>query len=76
VLEQRLGVLAQWKLEGDRYVPVALGPNLGVNRGVRREGKDLQMGLTRSEILAVNRLLTRLLERIDAGEIAVVAAPN
>ena len=76
VLEQRLGVLAQWKLEGDRYVPVALGPNLGVNRGVRREGKDLQMGLTRSEILAVNRLLTRLLERIDAGEIAVVAGPN
>jgi hypothetical protein len=76
VLEQRLGVLAQWKLEGDRYVPVALGPNLGVNRGVRREGKDLQMGLTRSEILAVNRLLTRLLERVDAGEIAVVAAPN
>jgi hypothetical protein len=69
-------VLAQWKLEGDRYVPVALGPNLAPNRGVRREGKDLQMGLTRSEILAVNRLLTRLLERVDSGEIAVVAAPN
>jgi len=76
VLEQRLGVLAQWKLEGTRYVPVALGPNLSINRGVRREGKDLQMGLTRSEILAVNRLLTRLLQRIDAGEIAVVAVPN
>ena len=76
VLEQRLGVLAQWKLEGDRYVPVALGPNLAPNRGVRREGRDLQMGLTRSEILAVNRLLTRLLERVDAGEITVVAAPN
>jgi len=76
VLEQRIGVLAQWKLEGDRYVPVALGPNLSINRGVRREGKDLQMGLTRSEILAVNRLLTRLLQRIDAGEIAVVAVPN
>ncbi len=34
------------------------------------------MGLTRSEFLAVNRLLTRLLERVDAGEITVVAAPN
>jgi hypothetical protein len=76
MLEQRLGVLAQWKLDGDRYVPVALGPNLAVNRGVRREGKDLQMGLTRSEILAVHRLLTRLLERVDAGEITVVAAPD
>jgi len=76
VLEQRLGVLAQWQLEGDRYVPVALGPNLSVNRGVRRAGKDLQMGLTKSEIAAVNRLLVRLLQRIDAGEITVVAAPD
>ena len=76
VLEQRLGVLAQWKLEGDRYVPVAPGPNLSPFRGVRREGSDLQMGLTKSEIAAVNRLLSRLLQRIDAGEIAVVAAPN
>ena len=76
VLEQRLGVLAQWKLEGDRFVPVALGPNLSPCRGVRREGKDLQMGLTKSEISAVNRLLGRLLQRIDAGEIAVAPAPN
>jgi hypothetical protein len=76
MLEQRLGVLAQWKLEGDRYVPVALGPNLSPFRGVRREGNDLQMGLTKSEISAVNRLLVRLLQRIDAGEIAVVAAAN
>ncbi|MDH5272901.1 MAG: hypothetical protein OEY13_07480 [Gammaproteobacteria bacterium] len=76
VLEQRLGVLAQWQLEGDRYVPAALGPNLSPYRGVRREGKDLQMGLTKSEISAVNRLLVRLLQRIDAGEIAVVAAPD
>jgi hypothetical protein len=76
VLEQRLGVLAQWQLEGDRYVPVAPGPNLSPNRGVRRAGKDLQMGLTKSEISAVNRLLVRLLQRVDAGEIAVTAAPN
>jgi hypothetical protein len=74
VLEQRLGVLAQWRLEGNRYVPAPLGPNLSVHRGVRREGKDLQMGLTRSEIQAVYRLLTRLLQRIDAGEITTVAA--
>jgi hypothetical protein len=76
VLEQKLGVLAQWRLEGDRYVAVPLGPNLSVHRGVRREGKDLQMGLTRSEIQAVNRLLGRLLQRIDAGEITTVAATN
>ncbi|MEY2920205.1 MAG: hypothetical protein RL261_1510 [Pseudomonadota bacterium] len=76
LLEQRLGVLAQWKLEGDHYVAVAPGSNLSPNRGVRREGQDLQMGLTKSEISAVNRLRVRLLERIDAGEIAVTAATN
>jgi hypothetical protein len=33
------------------------------------------MGLTRSEIRAVHRLLTKLLERVDRGEISVVPAP-
>lgn len=74
VLEQRLGVLAQWRLEGDRYVPVAPGPNQSANRGVRRQGNDLQMGLDRKEIQEIHRLLTKLLERIDAGDFAVVPA--
>ena len=76
LLQDRLGVLAQWQLQGAQYAPVAPGENLSVNRGVRREGGSLQMGLTKSEVSAVYRLLTRLLERIDAGEITVVAAPN
>jgi hypothetical protein len=76
MLEQRLGVLAQWHLDGKQFVPVALGPNQSPGVGVRRRGKDLQMGLTKTEIAAVNRLLGRLLQRIDAGEIAVAAAPN
>jgi hypothetical protein len=74
VLEQRLGVLAQWRLEGERFVPVPLGPSLSVHRGVRRSGKDLQMGLTRTEIQAVHRLLTKLLARVHSGEITTVAA--
>jgi hypothetical protein len=72
MLEQRLGVLAQWRLDGERFVPAPLGPSLSVHRGVRREGKDLQMGLTRAEIQAIYRLLTKLLERVDAGEITTV----
>ncbi len=32
------------------------------------------MGLTKSEISAVHRLLTKLLERVDKGEISVVSA--
>jgi hypothetical protein len=75
MLEQRLGVLAQWKLEGNKFVPAPLGPSISVHRGVRREGKDLQMGLTRAEIQAVHRLLTKLLARVDAGEITTMPAP-
>jgi hypothetical protein len=74
VLADRLGVLAQWQLEGSRYVPVASGANLLVKRGVRREGDTLQMGLTSSEILAVHRLLTKLLEQVDRG--AITLAPS
>ncbi len=74
LLADRLGVLAQWQLDGRSYGPVASGKNLWENRGVRRMGNHLQMGLTRSEIAAVRRLLTKLLERIDRGEITVVPA--
>ncbi len=74
LLVDRLGVLAQWQLEGRSYVPVASGKNLSENRGVRRAGNELQMGLTKSEILAVRRLLAKLLERVDRGEITLVPA--
>ena len=74
LLTDRLGVLSQWKLEGRSYVPVASGTNLSKSSGVRREGNELQMGLTKSEINAVHRLLTKLLERVDQGEISVVSA--
>ena len=73
LLADRLGVLAQWKLEGRSYLPVASGTNFSKSSGVRRKGNELQMGLTNSEIKAVHRLLTNLLERVDHGEISVVS---
>ena len=73
LLTDQLGVLAQWKLEGRSYVPVASGTNFSKNSGVRRKGNELQMGLTNSEIKAVHRLLTKLLESIDNGKISVVS---
>lgn len=76
LLTERLGVLAQWQLEGRSYAPVASGKNLSESRGVRREGNDLQMGLTKSEIREVHRLLMRLLERVDRGEITIIPAPG
>ena len=74
MLQQRLGVLAQWKLEGDRYVPTAIGANQASSRGVRRWDKGLQVGLTAKEISSVHWLLGRLLKRIDAGEFTLVPA--
>ncbi len=49
-LKDKLGVLAQWQLKGGVYVPVAPGKNLSEGRGVRRDGDELQMGLSKSEI--------------------------
>jgi hypothetical protein len=73
-LTDRLGVLAQWKLDGGNYVPVTLGANLGASQGVRRKADALQMGLTKSEIRDVERRLERLIERVDRGEIVLVPA--
>jgi hypothetical protein len=74
-LQDRLGVVAQWQLKGGVYVPVAPGKNLAEARGVRRDHDELQMGLTRSEIQSVSRLLNKLLEQVDNGKITLVPAP-
>lgn len=76
LLAERLGVLAQWKLQDGSYVPVAIGKNLSESRGVRRTGGELQMGLNKSEIRELHRLLTRLLVQVDRGEITLVPAPG
>ena len=69
-LESRLGVLAQWELHGDRFVPVTPGSNLSPKRGVRREENTVQMGLTQSEIASVWQRTKRLLKMLDDGDIA------
>ena len=72
LLTERLAVLAQWQLKDGSYVPVPKGPNMSENRGVRRSGNDLQMGLNKSEIRSINRIRENLLERIDEGKITLV----
>jgi hypothetical protein len=74
LLSERLGVLAQWRLDGRSYVPVANGDNLSEHGGVRRQKNDLQMGLTKGEIREVYKLMTKLLARVDSGEITLVPA--
>jgi hypothetical protein len=74
VLTERLGVLAQWKLDDGKYVVMPQGKNLLAGKGVRRKGGLLQMGLTGSEIKAVNRQLKSLLRQVDNGKITVAPA--
>ncbi len=76
MLQDRLGVLAQWRLQDGRYVAVSRGANLWESRGVRRKGDDLQLGLTRGEINSIYKRLTRLLQRVDAGELQLMPAAN
>jgi hypothetical protein len=76
VLKAKLGVLAQWRLQDGAWVAAPLGENTAPRRGVRRDGDTLQMGLTSVEIQSIQRLLERLLERVDRGEIQAVAAPD
>jgi len=68
-LEDRLAVVAQWQVVDGHYVAVKPGANFSRHRGVRRAGDQVQMGLRQSEIAQVERLLNRLLERVDRGEI-------
>jgi hypothetical protein len=76
ILDARLGVLAQWALKDGVWVPVPPGPNLSPRKGVRREGDQLQMGLSKMEIDTLERLLERLLYRIDQGDITTSERPQ
>ena len=40
MLQDRLGVVAQWKLKDGRFVPMPPGASLSTIRGVRRDGDD------------------------------------
>jgi hypothetical protein len=68
-LQDSLGVLAQWQLKDGTYVPSPKGANLDPNRGVRREGAVLQMGLRKSEITKISRALESLLKQVDSGDV-------
>jgi len=68
-LASRLGVLAQWRVDGGRSLAEPPGTNLAPRSGVRRDGAVVQMGLTRREIDGVWDRTTGLLKMIDKGEI-------
>ena len=69
MLQDSLGVVAQWQLKDGNYVPMPSGENLAPNQGVRREGPILQMGLKKSEITKIARALESLLKQVDSGDV-------
>jgi len=70
-LHRRLGVLAQWRLDGGRWVAEPPGPNIAAQRGVRRQDGVVQLGLTKSEIDQVGRRIAQLLKQVDEGRVAL-----
>lgn len=66
-----LGTVAEWERRDGTYVPVDPRPSISGNRGVRRSGDSLQIGLTNREISGVHGRLQRLVRQIESGRITV-----
>ena len=71
-LQDRLGVLAQWRLDGDRWVAEPPGENLAPHRGVRQKDGVVQLGLTKSEITQVDRRRMQLLRQVDERRVDII----
>ena len=68
-LTTALGVVAQFERRGDDYAATSPGPNLDADKGVRRKGTTLQLGLTSSEIEGVRNRLKELIRDIERGKV-------
>ena len=70
-LKRRLSVLATWRLDAGRWVFQPDAPRLSGDVGVRTRREQVQLGLTRREILEIDQRRKLLLRRVDRGEIGV-----
>jgi len=71
-LQQKLGVLGQWRLDDDRWIAEPPGPNLAPQRGVRQKDGVVQMGLTKSEIAQLDRRRMQLLRQVDERRVGLI----
>ncbi len=70
-LQDSLGVLAQWELQGDSLVRVPPTKNLKPSSGVREKDGEIQIGLTEGEIGDVWYRLQGFLDNVDHGRYKV-----
>jgi hypothetical protein len=71
-LQEQLGVLAQWRLAGGRWIAEPPGKNLAPQRGVRQKDGVVQLGLTRSEIAQIDRRREQLLRQVDERRVGLI----
>jgi hypothetical protein len=68
----RFAVLAEFRRDAEGFLAVVPpGPSLDPSRGVNLRGTVVQLGLSEDEIDDVWERIQDLIERVDAGEIAV-----
>jgi len=70
-LQQALGVMAQYKLQGDQLVPTEPTENWDPNSGIRQRDDGVQIGLTEAEIGDVWNRIGDFLENVDEGKLKV-----
>jgi hypothetical protein len=68
-LDRALAILAEFEIRNGQLIAVSAGENIGPTRGIRKGGDRVQIGLTRSEIDAVERRLRTLMDQVDRGRI-------
>jgi len=73
-LDERLGVLAQYRVEDGRLVPEAPGANLDPGRGVRITDGTIQLGLSDREIREVADRLEDLLRDVEREDFGLFGA--
>jgi hypothetical protein len=67
-LNRALSVVAQFEIQTGPMKPIPGTESLDVEKGVRREGNIIQLGLTAKEISRVEKRLKDLLEKVDEGK--------
>jgi hypothetical protein len=72
-LAERLETLAQFRVRPDGQLErVPPTENLDENRGVRRDGGTIQLGLTRREIREVRDRIEELIRDVDGGDLQIM----
>lgn len=67
-LNHALSVVAQFEIQNSQMKPVPATESLDVEKGVRRKGNIIQLGLTAREIREVEKRLQDLLKKVDEGK--------